>query len=293
MMPKDRYVSLYRSPRARIELLSFYDKALRNWPIPFEERFVESWSGRTHVLVCGKAGAKPLLLFHGIGNNSLMWRYNVAQLGEHFQLYLIDTINDPGKSEASIEFNSDADYARWTTELLDELGITKALLLGHSKGGWIALNMMICAPGRVEKTVLLAPAVGINSAVRRQFMMRSLRVALLPTKKAVTSYLSYMSGSESHVSAAYAEYLSRLIRGTKHKLIRHRLFSDDELRSIDTPILLMFGDQEVSVEYRKVIERARACIKPLKVEIISGAGHALQGEKPDAVGRHIIGHFQG
>ena len=39
---------------------------------------------------------------------------------------MIDTVNDPGKSEASPAFDPQTDYGRWTTELLDDLGIEKA-----------------------------------------------------------------------------------------------------------------------------------------------------------------------
>jgi pimeloyl-ACP methyl ester carboxylesterase len=286
-----RYVSLYRSQRSRDQLLEYYDRILHNWPIPCEERFVETKCGKTHLLLCGKEGARPLLLFHGTGNNSLMWRFNVAQLGEHFRLHLVDTVNDPGKSEAALGFNPDTDYAGWTTELLDSLGIEKALFVGHSKGGWIVLNAAISASARVEKVVVMAPAVGINSEVSPKFMMKSLRVGLLPTRKAVESYLRYVSGPGARINTEYADYLAKVIRGTKLKLIQHRRFSDEELKSIDAPVLLMFGDHEVCVEYRKVVDRARRCIKHLNVQIIAGTGHALQGEKPDAVNRLIIGHL--
>ena len=292
-MAKDRYVSVYRSPKSRHQLLEYYDRILRNWPVPYEEQFVKTESGRTHILLCGKEGARPLLLFHGTGNNSLMWRYNVAGLGEHFRLHLIDTVNDPGKSEASPTFNSQTDYARWTAEILDALGIGKAMLVGHSKGGWIVLNAAISAPARVERIVLLAPAVGINSAVSPQFMRKSLSLGLFPTRRAVESYLRYVSGPGARVSTEYADYLSKVIRGTKHKLVKHRLFSDDELKGIDSPVLLVFGDHEVCVEYRKVVERARSHIRRLEVQIIAGTGHALQGEKPETVNKLIIGHLQG
>ena len=292
-MAKDEYVSVYRSPRSRDQLLEYYDRVLGNWPIPYEEQFVETKSGKTHILLCGKESAGPLLLFHGTGNNSLMWRYNVARLGEHFRLHLIDTVNDPGKSEASPDFNPETDYALWTTEILDALEISKALLIGHSKGGWIALNAAIGAPSRVEKIALLAPAVGINSKVSPKFMLKSLRVGLFPTRRAVESYLKYVSGPEAHISTEYADYLLNVIRGTKLKLIKHRQFSDDELRSIDSPVLLVFGDHEVCVEYRKVIDRAQSYIKHLEVQIIAGTGHALQGETPDAVNGLIIGFLQG
>jgi pimeloyl-ACP methyl ester carboxylesterase len=286
------YASVYKSQGSRDQLLAYYDMVLRNWPVPYEERFVETPSGRTHLLLSGKEEAAPLLLFHGTGNNSLMWRYNVAQLGEQFRLHLIDTINDPGKSEATLTFDPKTDYARWTTEILDALGIRRTSLVGHSKGGWIALNAAVSAPERVERIVLLAPAVGINSAVSPQFLRKSLRLGLFPTRRSVESYLRYLSGPGARVSAEYAQYLSKVIRGTKHKLIKHRQFSDEELRSIDAPVLLVFGDHEVCVDYRKVVDRARSCIRRLEVQIVSGTGHALQGEKPDTVNGLIARHLR-
>ena len=95
------------------------------------------------------------------------------------------------------------------------------------------------------------------------------------------------------MSAEYADYLVEVIRGTKHKLIKHRQFSDDELEGIDSPVLLVFGDHEVCVEYQKVVERARSHIRRLEVHIIAGTGHALQGERPETVNKLIIGHLQG
>jgi pimeloyl-ACP methyl ester carboxylesterase len=222
-----------------------------------------------------------------------MWRYNVAQLGEHFRLYLIDTINDPGKSEAAPDFTPDPGYTPWTVEVLDALGIEKALLLGHSKGGWIALNAAINTAARVEKTVLLAPAVGINSAVSSTFMLKSLAVGLFPSTRTVTSYMKYVSGPEAHVNASYVDYLTRVIRGTRPKLVKHKQFSDAELASITSPVLLVFGDHEVCVDYRKVIERAQACIKPLEVRVVQGTGHALQGEKPETVNALLINFLLG
>jgi len=291
-MSDQRYVSVYKSAKSRDLLLGYYDRILGNWPMPWEERFLETRSGKTHLLLCGREDARPLLLFHGTGNNSLMWRYNVAQLGESFRLHLVDTINDPGKSEAAPEFHAETDYARWTEEVLDALGIGKALLVGHSKGGWIVLNAAIGMPDRVEKIVLLAPAVGINAEVSPAFMRKSLRLGLFPTRRAVESYLRYLSGPDARVSAEYAEYLVQVIRGTTHRIIRHRLFTDEELKGIGASVLLAFGEREVCCEYLKVVERARACIPRLDVRIVEGTGHALQGEKPDVVNRLIIDHLE-
>ncbi len=282
-----QYVSVYKSDRSRRDLLGYYDRILQKWPLPFEERILETQSGRTHVLACGQSDGKPLLLFHGTGNNSTMWRNNVSGLGEHFRLYLIDTLNDPGKSEARAEFNPGTDYARWTAEVLDALRLPAAPLVGHSKGGWIALNAAIGIPARVQRVVLLAPAAGISSRLNPGFMRKSLRLGVFPTRGAVQAYLRYMSGPGASVSVGYADYLLKLIRGTTHKMVAHRAFSDDELKAIAAPVLLVFGEHEVCVDYGHVLDRARSCIRNLETQIVAGAGHALQGEKPEAVNKLI------
>jgi len=289
---KNAYASVYRSDVVRKELMAYYDRILQNWPVPYEEKYVETRSGKTHILLCGNVDGRPLLLFHGTGNNSLMWRYNVEALGKHFRLHLIDTINDPGKSQAAMDFNPEPGYACWIEEVMDALGIRKALLVGYSKGGWIALNTAIHSATRVEKVVLLAPAAGINASVKPGFMLKSLRVGLLPSMKAIESYVRYLSGSDTLPQADYVEYLYKLVKGTRLKMVAHRKFSDDELKNLDVPVMLLFGENEISVAFRKVVERAEACIRQLTVHIAADAGHALPGEKPDVVNELIIRHLQ-
>ena len=291
-MATRQYVSVYKSAQARDELLAYYDRIVRNWPVPYRETVVETRSGRTHILQCGKEDGRPLLLFHGTGNNCLMWRYNVERLGRQFRLHLIDTINDPGKSEAAADFSPETGYSLWVNEVLDALAIQKASLLGHSKGGWIALNSAVSVPARVDRIVLLAPAAGINAGVRPQFMLRSLAIGLFPSSRTVESYLRYMSGPKARINSDYAAYLARLIRGTKMRLVKHRQFTDEELRGIQAPVLLLFGDHDVSVDYRKVVARATSCIKKLDVHVVAGAGHALQGEEPELVDNLIIDFLQ-
>jgi pimeloyl-ACP methyl ester carboxylesterase len=283
-----KYLSAYKSEKAEAELFGYYDAILRNWPVPCAEKTVETPHGRTHVLLCGREDGRPLVLFHGTGNNSLMWRYNVERLGKEFRLYLVDTVNDAGKSEAAAGFDAATGYTAWIRELLDALEIKKASFLGHSKGGWIALNTAVAMPERVEKVVLLAPAAGINEKLDPKFMRKSLAVGLFPSVRNVTAYLRYMSGTGKPVNAQYAGYLSRLIRGTRNRIIRHRRFTDEELAGIGSPVLLLFGENEVCMDYRAVIERAKRLIGNLRVHIVPGAGHGLQGDKPEEVDSRIL-----
>jgi pimeloyl-ACP methyl ester carboxylesterase len=203
-------------------------------------------------------------------------------------LYLVDTVNDPGKSQAIAGFNAATDYSAWVAELLDGLGVGKVSLLGHSKGGWIALNTVIAIPDRVDKVILLAPAVGINEKLNPKFMRKSISVGMIPTVNNITSYLQYMSGSGRSVNKQYAQYLSQLIRGTRSRIIKHRQFTDSELMGIENSVLLLFGENEVCMDWQAVIERAKKLISNLETQVIPGTGHALQGEKPEEVNSCII-----
>jgi pimeloyl-ACP methyl ester carboxylesterase len=283
-----KYLSVYKSEKAKARLSRYYNAIMSNWPVPYNESVLETPHGRTHILCCGKEDGKPLLLFHGTGNNSLTWRYNVEQLGRHFRLYLIDTVNDPGKSQASKGFNAATGYTAWIGELLDSLNLGKVSILGHSKGGWIALNTVIAIPDRIDKVILLAPAAGINAKLDPKFIRKSILVGMFPSVKNITSYLQYISSPNRPVNEQYAQYLSELIRGTRSKLIRHRQFTDSELMGIENPVLLAFGENEVSIDWQSVIERAKKLIKNLKVQVVAKTGHALHGEKPEEVNSIII-----
>ena len=267
-----KYLSVYKSESAKAKLYQYYDAILANWPVPYTERTVETPHARTHVILSGKEDGQPLLLFHGTGNNSLMWRYNVEELGRHFRLYLIDTVNDPGKSQAVAGFNATTDYSTWVSELLEGLGVGRVSAM----------------PDKVDKVILLAPAVGINEKLNPKFIRKSILVGVFPTVRNITSYLQYMSGAGRPVNKQYAQYLSQLIRGTRSRIIKHRQFTDSELTGIENSVLLLFGENEVSIDWQAVIERAKKLIRNLKTQVIPGTGHALQGEKPEEVNACII-----
>ena len=76
----------YRSKKAGENIIRTYDMLLEEWDIVKEERMIPTSYGPTHVIICGKEEGLPLLMFHGVGDDSaLMWIYNAKALGEHFR----------------------------------------------------------------------------------------------------------------------------------------------------------------------------------------------------------------
>ncbi len=67
-----------------------------------------------------------------------------------------------------------------------------------------------------------------------------------------------------------------------------RVFSDDELRRIQAPVLLLIGDHEVIYRPEAVIRRAARLVPNLKAEMVPNANHSAQYTAPDFVNAKIL-----
>jgi pimeloyl-ACP methyl ester carboxylesterase len=67
------------------------------------------------------------------------------------------------------------------------------------------------------------------------------------------------------------------------------VFSDEELRKIRNPVLLLIGDHEVIYKPERAIERATRLVPNLKAEIIPNANHIAEYTNADLVNEKILG----
>ncbi len=99
----------------------------------------------------------PLLLIGGLGSDSASWLGVVKEFSPHFKTVIFDNRNcgrsDVTPGECSVNIMSED-----TIMLLDFLKIEKAHILGHSMGGYIAQELAINYPGRVDKLILESTA---------------------------------------------------------------------------------------------------------------------------------------
>lgn len=89
-------MNLYRTKKAQQLIAASYDRLLDEWGVATRLKDIETRYGSTRVIVCGNPEAPPLLLLHGVGDDSaLMWIYNAAALAPHFRLFAVDTRSGP------------------------------------------------------------------------------------------------------------------------------------------------------------------------------------------------------
>ena len=91
---------LYRSEDAYLQSMQHYDVAVSKWDIQPESIYVDTRFGKTHILRIGASSKPPFVYFHGWNGNAagVYTELDIPRLAETFQIHVVDTIGQSGKS---------------------------------------------------------------------------------------------------------------------------------------------------------------------------------------------------
>lgn len=281
---------LYRSPAGYAVLKAQYEAALAHRPAPYTTRWVETHSGRTHVVVGGPDAGPPVVVFHGWNSHAAGAGADFPFLFDAYRVYLPDIIGQAGRSAPTRPDTAGPAYAEWAVQVLDGLGLAQVPLVGISGGGWLALKVAGHAPGRVTR-VLAVSAAGLSPLNVRGALRGMLPLAVWPNALTARWFVEFAAAphtSRSELGQAFARYMALLLRHFKTQANPGQL-TDEELRRIAAPVLLLIGEQERLFQPQVMAGRARRLIPGLvAAEIIPNAGHLLPADQPEALKRHAL-----
>ena len=288
----------YRSERAGRTILATYDRLLSTWACAWKERDVETAYGTTHVIECGREEAPPLVLFHGVGDDSaLMWIYNAPELSGHFHLYAVDTLGGPGKSVTNERYDRDFDDIRWIDGILDGLGIRRAFFAGVSHGGYLVQAYALDRPEAVVRGISISGTVPVGGKKNsmKAMMKIFLPEALFPSDKNVHRLIRKLSGDHHAVFTENREIMAHykaLLKGFNNMAMGYhkvRAFSPEEVGRIRGKIVYLVGNED---PFAKLGGRDILLQHHMNAVFYDHAGHGLNHELSDAINRKIISVFQ-
>lgn len=273
----------FRSEEGRERYIAYYDAASRKWPVPSETTLVPTSYGRTFVRISGPAGGPPLVLLPGGGSSLLMWAPNAAALSKRHRVYAIDRLGDIGRSTYLRPLRTSAEVVKNLDELLSALELGADIrLLGMSYGGWEAAEYALVRPARLARVVLIAPAATLFN-LPPGFVWRGL-LLLLPHRGFVESMMRW---SLPHLAAASDPDSKRLFDslvdeaylGMRSFDLRQaaipRVLSDQQLASIEPPMLFIVGEDETLYPAADAVARLGRVAPRVRTKLIPGAGHDL------------------
>lgn len=262
------------------KFMSDYQIELNSWSVPARELDVKTEFGKTHIISFGNPQGKPLILLHWFYSNSTEWKYMAPFLKDRYSVYAIDIIGDMGKSYAYNPPKNDKEVSVWFNQVMDSLGLKKVDLCGHSNGGFQAMLIAQQNPDKIEKLILLAPASGLKP-FSLEFYLTSFGTALYPKDIILEIFKNSGTLKSDLWSKEMTEMLAISFRAAANQLrVYPREFSDDELKAIKVPTLLILGNKEMVYSPAKAAERASRILPNSKVIMLPDCGHAIPFDAP-------------
>ncbi|MEE6177069.1 alpha/beta fold hydrolase [Mycobacterium sp. 050134] len=258
-------------PAGRHAVECGYREHLQHWTVPLRHRTVATREGETFVLDCGAPDAPPVVLLHGAGSNSAIWRADAPRWSLTHRVYMVDIIGEPGLSAPSRPVLASDAYASWLDDVLDELGTDSAAFVGVSLGGWLATDYAIRRPGRVERLALRAPG-GIG---RQRYGAVLAALALMPFGDPGIRRALRIALGPGSVPEPVVDYMLRIQRNYRPRRDPLPVFSDEGLESIVAPLFVVLGARDRLLDSRETAARLTRLQPAASISILPGTGHGL------------------
>lgn len=262
--------SIFKTEDGRQAILASYDSLLNRWPTSYETYNISTRHGDTFIIASGDQGAPPLILLHGSSSNSAVWIGDITEYCRHYRVYAVDIPGDPGRSEAK-RFELDRSAAEWMEDIYKGLHINRAVILGISMGGWMALKFAVENPELVEKLVLICPS-GIGPQ-KKSFMVRIIPLMFLGNWG--LKQVNHIVYGNSVIPEEAMQYSLLIGKNFCPRVEKIPIFTDGQLERLDMPILLIAGEKDALLQSQKTIARASKLFAQVIIELIPGAGHVL------------------
>ncbi|MCV0396887.1 MAG: alpha/beta fold hydrolase [Rhizobiaceae bacterium] len=123
--------------------------------VPATGKTLEIEGNRIHYVETGEG--PPILLIHGLGGHHHHMRPLMAPLGDSFRVISLDRAGSGWSTRAAGMTGNLREQARLIARFIDEMGLERPVLVGHSLGGAIALATALDYPDKVSGLALISP----------------------------------------------------------------------------------------------------------------------------------------
>jgi pimeloyl-ACP methyl ester carboxylesterase len=265
-----------------------------------EAKFVNIHGER--IAVRDEGTGEALLLIHGMAGSSQTWRAILPQLAKKYRVIAPDLLGHGRSSKPRTDYSLGA-FAVGLRDLLDELGVESATVVGQSLGGGVAMQFLYQHPAYCRRLVLissggLGPDVGLVlrllAAPGAELIMPVIAPSpVLRAGNSVKSWLSSLglrSPRGAEIWNAYSSFSDRQTRDaflrTLRSVVDYRGQSVSALNRLNLrdglPVLAIWGEQDTIIPVDHAYSALRS--RPdCRLEVLPGVGHFAQVEAPTEV----------
>jgi pimeloyl-ACP methyl ester carboxylesterase len=259
---------------------------------PRHQRWIELDGTPANVIELGDG--PPLLFVHGLSGCWQNWLENIPHFARGHRVVAVDL---PGfgaspmpRGEVSIP-----GYAGFLERLCDALSIDAAVVVGNSMGGYVAAELAISSPQRVERLMLVSAAGVTAEHLQRDRIMAGARVVAGVATRAAARHQWFASRPAlrrialgfvvRHPERLSAPMAHELMEGSGkpgflpalEAIMAHRI--TQRLPQVACPTFVVWGEDDRVIPVRDA-KRFGELIPNVRVEVLPDTGHVAMIERP-------------
>jgi pimeloyl-ACP methyl ester carboxylesterase len=228
-----------------------------------------------------------IVLMHGSGLTHIVWSlHEQFYLSQGFNVLSVDLPghgNSEGPSLKSIEEISD-----WIKSLMLKADVSKVILVGHSQGCLVGIDLASRHPESIEKLVLVAGSyrMPVNQDLIGLAEAGDEKALLLMMKWGYEGSKAFIGGNPVKKIINSAREI-REVLAVDLKACNNYKNGEESLKKIDCPTLCIFGDLDKMVPVKVGLKMSEQ-IKNSETKIISDCGHMIIFEKAFEMRKLVI-----
>jgi pimeloyl-ACP methyl ester carboxylesterase len=257
---------------------------------PAADRPIEAFCEKARLCyITAGASGPPVVLLHGWSAFKELWWSTVLALAPFAQIYAPDM---PGHGGSPLHGSSGMrQVAERIVHFCSVLGHDRIMLVGHSMGGNIALEIALARPDLVERLVLVDPAVlpAEMPLYTRSYLDQTFGWAALRTSMAAARQIGVVGRlvPHAHQGGVVLPALRRVTYLARHdadalRVLLHSLFANPlgpRLADVRMPTLVISGEFDPLVP-PPLSRRVAAAIPGAQYAVIRRAAHNPMDERP-------------
>jgi pimeloyl-ACP methyl ester carboxylesterase len=256
-------------------------------PAPDGSRFADLDGLKVRYKATGPADSRAIVLVHGWSGSMDLWKEQVPALSRAHRVLVLDLPGHGGSDKPQRDYTMKL-FADAIAAVMDDAGVEKAFLVGHSMGTPVIRQFLRLHPRRVLGLVALDGALRPFS---RDPAFRDRFLAPYRTDRWKESMAAFIDASfPAGKSATREEVKAIAIATPQHVVISAgegmfdpEIWTDDP---IDAPLLLLLAKSPFwNEEYEAYV---RKLARDLDWRVFDGVGHFLMLQKPEAVNAALL-----
>jgi len=254
---------------------------------------------RWSYMEAGRTGAPAIVLLHGVGANSMHWRYQLAGLSDSFRVV---AWNAPGYilSDAfKTEWPSCQDYSDALADFLAAVKLDRVNIVGNSFGSRVAQCFAIHQTGRVIKLAMTGTGIGPKG------MSEEDKAKTVATREGQIAKGGYGFGARvnallgKNASDETINLVRDVVRATNPRGFMHGVklgmvdgYDPETVAAkVTAPVLMISGSEDRVNPIDKNAAILAKAMPKARLEIIEGVGHLPEVEAPDKINAMLRAFF--